>query len=92
MYRAAVEERHDLAGLGINARKIRPFVGVAAVAGESEILRVVAAPVLFRSHVLDVEGDEGSRFLRNAAILAHVTGAPPDEFTCLRIHPTRRSW
>jgi hypothetical protein len=53
---ARVKESRHLSGLGINSCQVRPFVQVAAMAGQSQIIRIVGAAMLFRDYVLDVVG------------------------------------
>jgi hypothetical protein len=70
-----MEERHHGSGFGIDAREVWPFVGVAAITSEREIAGIVAATVLPRYYMFDMEGNERCRLLRHAAILTSVAGA-----------------
>lgn len=84
---ARVEEQHNLPSLGINAAKVRPFVGIASVTGPRQsggIVRFVK--VLLGDDVLEVKREIGSRFLREQAILATALSSPPYETTQIIIH------
>jgi hypothetical protein len=51
-----VKERHELTAGGIHAREIGTFAEIATVAGEREIVNVIAPSVLLGNDVLDVVG------------------------------------
>ena len=67
-----IEQRRHSARVGIDAREVRPFVRVAAVAGEREAVGVVRTAVLPRYDMFDVERNKRRRLLRHAAILTRV--------------------
>lgn len=49
-----VEETYNLAGKGIDTCEVRPFVEIAALAGQREVGDVVPAAVLLRDEMLNV--------------------------------------
>ncbi len=59
-----------------DAREVRPFVGVAAVAGKGEAAGIVGATVLPRYDVFNMERNKRRRLLRDAAILTRVASTP----------------
>jgi hypothetical protein len=68
-----IEEPDDAPGLRIDPREIRPFVQVAVIAGEGEVIGVVGAAVLPGDDVLDVKRDERDVLLQQPTVFA----APP---------------
>src|SRR5262245_44659197 len=83
---AGIKEEYDLACSWIDARQIRTLVQVAAVAGESQIRRFVAAVMLPGYDVLDVESPERRPLHWQAAILAAPSCPFAHQATKLRIH------
>ncbi len=67
-----IEQCRHSARVGIDAREVRPFVRVAAVAGEREAAGIAGATVLPRYDVFDMERNKRRRLLRHAAILTRV--------------------
>jgi hypothetical protein len=80
-----VKEFDDPTGERIEPNQIRTLAKIAITACESEIIRVVAASVLTRANVLDVERDI-DRKLRQTTIFAPKIGALSDEPACRGIH------
>jgi hypothetical protein len=70
--------RHRARG-GIDAREVRPFVRVAAVAGEGEATGIVDAAVLPGYDVFDVERNKWCRILWHTAILRRVASTPSNK-------------
>jgi len=52
-----VKEWNDLLGKGIDSGEIRPLVEIAAMAGQSQIVRVVRSAMLFSNYMFDVVGE-----------------------------------
>ena len=80
-----IKEQHYLTGLRIDGGEVWPFVQVAAIAGQCEVIRMIAPLVLARGDVLDVE-DEGTmpdQF--EMAILATISCALSDESSQRRV-------
>lgn len=73
--RTRTKQCHHGACVGIDARKVRPFVRVAAVTRERQSTWIVGPSVLPRNDMFDMESDQGGRLLRDAAILASVACA-----------------
>ena len=78
---ARIEQQHDIARAGINTREVRSLVCVTAVTGEGELARIVSAAMLPGGDMFNMEGNQGRRFLRDAAVLAGVAGAPAASFS-----------
>src|SRR5262249_52359567 len=83
---ARVKEQHDVARQRIDAREIRPLVGVASPARPGQIALVVVVEMLLRDDMLDMERQEQRGWLRQLAVFAAVAGAAADKFTNLRVH------
>jgi len=64
MLGAWIEKRNHIARFGIKTGEVRPFVQVAVIAREREILRLVVTAVLPRNDVFDVKPREGRMLLR----------------------------
>ena len=71
-----IEQGHERARIGIDAREVWSFAGVTAVTGEREAARIVRATVLPRHDMLDMERNQRCRLLRHAAKLTHVPSTP----------------
>ena len=80
-----MKKGHHSFSQGINSRKVWPFMEIAAVASQGEIVRMVGAAVLFGHDVLYVM-DQFAVLLVQAALFATLAGAPSDGFPCSRIH------
>ena len=87
-----VEQCRHSARIGIDAREVRPFVGVAAVAGEREAAGIVRATVLPRYDVFDMERNQRRRRLRHAAILTGIAGTPSNNLPQTWVHAKRIVW
>jgi hypothetical protein len=59
---------------------------VAIDAGQSQVLSIVAAAVLFRQHVLDLQRRQRGVILLQAAVLAMVLGTGTDEAARFDVH------
>jgi len=68
---ARMKEPHDLAGFGVHAGEVWPFVAVAEAAGQRQVVQFTRATVLPGNYVVNVEGNFG-KGLRKAAVLAAV--------------------
>jgi len=84
-----VEQFDDSAGLGINARQVRAFEGVAAITRQCEVFRAVVGEMLAGDDVLDMKRDKRRGGLRNPAVLAPVVSSMSDKFASLSVHVTR---
>jgi len=63
---SGIEKQHDLLRVGIDAAEIRPLVGIAAIACQSELGRIVTRlDVLPCDDVLDVECEVRGGLLRD---------------------------
>jgi len=51
---SGVEERHQITAKAIHAREVRSLAKITAVAGQREIVNVIAPAVLFGDDMLDV--------------------------------------
>lgn len=81
-----MKEQGHATGRRINPRKVWTLVSIAKVAGQREVFRRITTTVLTRDNMLDVKPDTRSKPLRNAAILALLPGAAPDEVARGGIH------
>jgi hypothetical protein len=80
-----IEETHWLPGLGIDAKKVRALVEIAAIAGPSEIFHFGGPAVLPGDHVIAVIRPNGI-LLREAAVFAASTGALADQLAEALVH------
>jgi hypothetical protein len=81
-----MEQSNDCACVGIDTREVWPFVRVATITGEREVVRVISSTMLLGHNMLDVKRNQWRRFLQNAAVFAGVTGMPSDKLSRARIH------
>lgn len=91
---ARVEYVNLLATLLVNARQIRSFEGVAAVAGirKSGWIVVCYIDMLPGQNMLDVEAYEGRRCLRHVTVLASIAGTSPHKVPRCGVHSIGRWW
>ena len=75
----------DLAGLGVNARKIGAFMQIAMVTGQRQILRRVFSSMLASNHVLYMK-DQRLSVLSQSAIFAKMIGTIADKLAERRVH------
>jgi hypothetical protein len=80
-----VEEGQKLAADRIHAREVRAFAEIAAVAGQREIVNVVAPAMLFGDDMLDVVR-QVAVFLAEQAVLTTVARSSPDRVSRGGIH------
>ncbi len=80
-----MKDRHNLAGRRVDTRQVWSLVGVAAVAGESEIVWGVSPAVLLCDDVFDVMR-EPALFLPEQAVFAAVSGTLADKLSRGGIH------
>jgi hypothetical protein len=80
-----VEEGYKLTADGIHAREVRALAEVAAVAGQREIVNVIAPAVLFGDDMLDVVR-QLAVLLTQQAILATVVSPAADKVPRGGIH------
>jgi hypothetical protein len=76
----------QIASLWIQARQIRSLTPVAPMAGESEVLKRVVAPMLAGDDVLHVEGYRCLVVATESAILASMPRAFKDDPAQSRVH------
>jgi hypothetical protein len=82
-----IKQCHHGACSGIDARKIRSLVSVAAVTCQRQPGGIAGTSVLLRNDMFDMESDQGRRPLWHAAILTSITGAPSNNLPKTLIHP-----
>lgn len=87
-----IEQCRYRARIGIDAREVRPFVRVAAVAGEREATGIVDATVLPRYDVFDMERNKWRRILWHTAILTRVASTPSNNLPQTWFHAKRIVW
>jgi len=80
-----VEEGHKLTADGIHTREVRALAKVAAMAGQREIINVIAPAVLFGGYMLNVVR-QLAVLLTQQAILATVIRPAPDKVPRGGIH------
>jgi hypothetical protein len=80
-----VEEGYKLTADGIHAREVRALAEVAAVAGQREIVNVIAPAVLFGDYMLNVVS-QLAVLLAQQAILATVIRPAPDKVPLGGVH------
>jgi hypothetical protein len=80
-----MEERDDLAAGRVNARQIRPLRGVASVAGQGEVRRIIGPAVLLGDDVFDAVG-EASGFLPEQEVFAAVRSPLADKLSSRSVH------
>jgi hypothetical protein len=73
-----VEEGHNFTIDWIHAREVRAFAKIAAVAGQREVVNVIAPPVLLGDDMLDVVR-QLAVLLAQQAILTTVICSSPDK-------------
>lgn len=79
-------QNDDLTGFGIDAREIRPFVQITVLTGQREVVFIVAAVVLLRDDVFNVQTDGGRLSLLQSAVLTGVARAVANPLTQIGIH------
>jgi hypothetical protein len=72
-----MEKPDDAAPLRIDSGEISSFMAVAAEAGERKVGEVIAAAMLPRNDMVDLETQLGETF-RKLAVLASETRTPPN--------------
>jgi hypothetical protein len=80
-----VEERDKRAAGRVDAGEVGPLVGIAAVAGQGEVCRVIGPAVLLGDDVFDVVRQAG-RFLAEQAVFATVPSTLADNLSRRGIH------
>jgi hypothetical protein len=60
--------------IGVDARKVRTFAQIAAVARETKVIEVICSTMLAGNDVLHVESFTGNMLLTQSAVLASVFG------------------
>jgi hypothetical protein len=80
-----VEEGHKLTAEGIHAREVRALAKVAAVAGQRQIVNVIAPTVLFGDDMLNVVR-QLAVLLTQQAIFTTVIRPAADKVPCGGIH------
>jgi hypothetical protein len=68
-----MEERDKLTARRVDARQVRPLVGVTAVTGQGKIIRVIRPMVLLGDDVFEVM-PEASLFLAEQTVFTAVPG------------------
>jgi hypothetical protein len=81
-----IEPARDFSGFGIDAGQIRSLVLVVVVAGQRQVVRIVAATVLLGNDMLDVQAVERLVVLMNQAVFATVVCPVPDQVARPCIH------
>ena len=81
-----MEQANDCACVGIDTCQVWPFVCIATIAGEREVVWIISSTVLLGHDMLDMKGNQWCRLLRNAAVFTGVTGTPSDKLSRARIH------
>lgn len=85
-----MEQRRNLAGVGIDAGEVRSLERVTTIAGQAEIFQRIVHTMLRSEDVLDVEGNKRRRRLRHTAILALFARALPDKPAGCGVHARLR--
>lgn len=83
---ARVKEEHHLTRLGVDPAQIRPFVVIAMVAGQTEVVLVITAAMLFGGDVLHVECGQRDMLLRQTTVFAAVARAAADALSDFLLH------
>jgi hypothetical protein len=81
-----MKQCRDGACFGIDTSDVWPFVSVTPIARECKSCRIVAASVLPRNYMFDMESNERRRLLWYAAILTSVACALPNSLTETLVH------
>jgi hypothetical protein len=74
-----MKQGHKLSGLWVKPGDVGPFVAIAEVAGQRQILRLCWTAVLARDDMLDVKANEARRRLGQTAVFARVARSAADE-------------
>ena len=85
---AWVKQAHYLTTMGIDTSDVRPFVAVAIVASESEIVFGVLSPMLARNDVVDLKRQE-VEVLRHLTVFAGAPSALPNVLLKSAVHGDR---
>ena len=81
-----MEERNKGVRCVVDSREVRAFVRVAEMAGEGQVFERIAAVVLARDDVFDMESQAHSAAFVRSAILAPKRGAPTHRFARCCVH------
>jgi hypothetical protein len=81
-----IEESCQLAGVGIDARKVWPLFVVAKVTSEREVSRLIKPSMLSGDHVFDMEGEIGVITLVDSTILTTIFSSLANELFGFVIH------
>ena len=84
---ARVKKTGDRAGARVDAGEIRPFVAVAAKAGQREIFRTARTTMLPGDDVIELKA-KFRQPLREMAVFATEARPPPDQGAQARSHRT----
>lgn len=87
---ARMEEYGDLAGQRVDAGKVRPFLAIAEVAGQGQVVEVVGRDVLAGNDVLDMVS-KFAVLLLEPAVLTAIPNSPTYALAeGLRSHAAKR--
>ena len=81
-----VEERGDFVRFWIDAREISTFMGVASVAGQGQVGRLIIPTMLARNDVLNVERRKWQVFLPEQTVFAAIAGSATDKCADGSVH------
>ncbi len=81
-----MEKSDDLFRRGVDAGEIWPFVEVAVVASQSEILQLIIASMLAGDDMLDVKNKERIRILMNPTVFAAIPRTLSHKIPRQRVH------
>ena len=82
---ARVKQPHYLTAVGIDTSDVRPFVAVAIVASEGEIVFGALSPMLTRDDVVDLKR-QVVKMLRHLTVFAGSSGALPNVLLKNAVH------
>jgi hypothetical protein len=83
---AGIKQTRHPPGIRINGCEIRPFAKIAALAGPSEIRRIVRTRMLPRNDMICVERPQGKIILVKTAVLTSRAGAVANQSANTRGH------
>jgi hypothetical protein len=86
MLMARIVKLDDGLGFRVATRKVRPLSMIAATTCPSQIVRIVAAAMLFGNDVFEMENGVRIGMLRQQAILATLSGPLPHKISRSAVH------
>jgi hypothetical protein len=83
---AGMKQLRNLARNWVDGCQVRSFVGIAAIAGQAEIVGIIVATVLLGDNVFHTKAVERNECLCDSTVLAEILRAANDNQSSLTVH------